>query len=299
MKALRELVRRNCKLFFKDKGMFFTSLITPVILLVLYVSFLAKVYRDSITSFIPAGMELGDKVIDAFVGGQLISSLLAVSCVTVSFCSNLLMVRDKLSGAWDDINVSPVRRSTVALGYFFAAAATTLIVSFFALAVGLVYIAASGWYFSVGDVLGLIGGTVLLTLFGVALSSCINFPLKTQGQASAVGTIVSSGYGFICGAYMAISNFPDGLQKVLLFLPGTYGTSLLRTHALSGALAEMSAQGVPGEFIDALKKAFDYDLSFFDIRVSLGAKYAVLGISTALLIGVYVLLNTLTNRKAR
>ena len=136
-------------------------------------------------------------------------------------------------------------------------------------------------------------------MFGVALSSCINFPLKTQGQASAVGTIVSSGYGFICGAYMAISNFPDGLQKVLLFLPGTYGTSLLRTHALSGALAEMSAQGVPVGFIDALKKAFDYDLSFFDIRVSLGAKYAVLGISTALLIGVYVLLNTLTNRKAR
>ena len=30
------LIKRNVKLFFKDKGMFFTSLITPVILLVLY-----------------------------------------------------------------------------------------------------------------------------------------------------------------------------------------------------------------------------------------------------------------------
>ena len=30
------LIKRNIKLFFKDKGMFFTSLITPAILLVLY-----------------------------------------------------------------------------------------------------------------------------------------------------------------------------------------------------------------------------------------------------------------------
>ena len=30
------LIKRNVKLFFKDKGMFFTALITPIILLILY-----------------------------------------------------------------------------------------------------------------------------------------------------------------------------------------------------------------------------------------------------------------------
>ena len=43
MKTFFALTKRNIKVFFKDKGMFFTSLITPVILLVLYVTFLAKV----------------------------------------------------------------------------------------------------------------------------------------------------------------------------------------------------------------------------------------------------------------
>ena len=47
------LIKRNIKLFFKDKGMFFTSLITPAILLVLYVTFLGNVYRDSFTSNLP------------------------------------------------------------------------------------------------------------------------------------------------------------------------------------------------------------------------------------------------------
>ena len=98
---------------------------------------------------------------------------------------------------------------------------------------------------SVTDVLWVILDEILLVLFGCALSSIICYPLKTQGQMSAVGTIVSAGYGFICGAYMPISNFDTGLQKVLSILPGTYGTSLLKNHMLRGIFEEMSANGFP------------------------------------------------------
>ena len=38
MRTVMALMNRNRKLFFKDKGMLFTSMITPVILIVLYVS---------------------------------------------------------------------------------------------------------------------------------------------------------------------------------------------------------------------------------------------------------------------
>ena len=59
MNVIFALIRRNVKLFFKDKGMFFTALITPMILLVLYITFLGHVYRDAfqlgprITTFLP------------------------------------------------------------------------------------------------------------------------------------------------------------------------------------------------------------------------------------------------------
>ena len=39
MKGLGALIKRNTKLYFNDKGMFFSSLITPIILLVLTVFF--------------------------------------------------------------------------------------------------------------------------------------------------------------------------------------------------------------------------------------------------------------------
>ena len=66
---------------------------------------------------------------------------------------------------------------------------------------------------SAGDIVLLLIDIVVLVLFGTVLSSIVCYPLKTQGQMSAVGTIVSAGYGFICGAYMPISQFSEGLQK--------------------------------------------------------------------------------------
>lgn len=297
--TLTVLTKRNIKLFFRDKGMFFTALITPAILLVLYATFLADVYRDSFTIGLPENIPLNEELIDALVGGQLVSSILAVSCVTVAFCSNFLMVNDKVTGALRDITVSPVRASTLALSYYIATVISTLTVCISAMCICLIYIAAVGWYMSVGDVLLLILDVILLVLFGTALSSIINLFLTSQGQISAVGTIVSSGYGFICGAYMPISSFGEGLQTVISFLPGTYGTSLVRNHAMRGALDAMIDAGVPIEAIDTLRDVLDCNLYFFDTEVGVGSMYLILAASVAVLIGIYVFLNAKRGRKNR
>ena len=285
------LTARNCKLFFKDKGVFFTSLITPVILLVLYATFLARVYKDSLLSAIPAGVSISDKLINAAVGGQLVSSLLAVSCVTVAFCCNMISVSDKVSGARQDLTVSPVKKSTLAISYYTATLISTLMVCLLAGAVCLVYLGKIGWFMSAKDIaLGALD-IILLVLFGTALSSIINCFLKTQGQISAVGTIVSSGYGFICGAYMPISQFGSGLQKALSFLPGTYGTSLLRNHALAGVFREMESLSFPPQAIDAIKDSVDCNVYFFDKAVSQSTMYIYLAACVAVLVAIYALIS--------
>ena len=298
MKTLKILAQRNSKLFFKDKGMFFSSLITPILLLVLYTTFLKKVFDDSFRSALEAaGATVADSVLNGVVGGQLISSLLAVSCVTVAFCSNLLMIKDKTSGARHDLPIAPVRPSPMACGYYLASLLSSLFITFTAAAVFLGYLACVGWYLTAGDVLGLLLDVFLLTMFGTALSSCINFWLTTDGQASAVGTIVSAGYGFICGAYMPISNFGTGLQRGLSFLPGTYGTSLLRNHAMGGAFAEMAKLGFPGEVVKAIRDSVDCNLYFFDHQVSGTQMYLILVGSILLLVGLYVVINRIAGRR--
>lgn len=299
MKTFNVLLKRNIKMFFNDKAMFFTSLITPVILLVLYTTFLGNVYRDSFLSSLPEGFSLDGKIIDGFVGGQLVSSLLAVCCVTVSFCSNMLMVQDKVSKARTDFEITPVKKSVLSLSYFTATFISTLIISIAASAVCLLYILKCGWYLSLSDILLMALDIVLLVLFGTAISSLINSFLKTQGQISAVGTIVSSGYGFISGAYMPISQFSEGLRNVISLLPGTYGTSLLRNHALGGVLREMKASGVPEEMLSGIRDSVDCNLYFFKNEVSIPVMYAVLGVSTVILIAAFVAITYKSAKKAK
>ena len=299
MKTLRALVKRNTKLFFKDKGMFFTSLITPAILLVLYATFLSKVYKDSFLAALPAGIPMTDELINGCVGGQLISSILAVSSVTVSFCSNMLMVQDKANGSIKDITISPVKGSVLALGYYLSTLVSTLIICFAATAICLMYVASIGWYMSIADVIMLIFDIFLLVMFGTALSSIINFFLSTQGQISAVGSIISSCYGFICGAYMPISQFSVGLQRVLSFLPGTYGTALVRNHAMRGVLEEMSNVGFPKDAINGIKDTVDCNLYFFENKVNVGTMYIILGATVVVLVGIYIMMNVVKAKKSK
>ncbi len=295
MSSFSAVVKRNIKLFFKDKGMFFTSLITPAILLILYSAFLGDIYRSGFT----AGLSLSQDIADGLVCGQIISSILSVSCVTVAFCTNFLMVQDKTAGVAGDFDVSPVKPSVISFAYYVSSFASTLIVCFSAAGLCFVYAAFAGWYMSVSDVLLILADIVLLSLFGTAISSIINCFLSTQGQISAVGTIVSAGYGFICGAYMPIASLSGWLQKLISFLPGTYGTALMRNHAMNGVLKEISDRGLPSEAVEQIKNSVDCNLYFFDAQVSVSAMYAVLCAATAILIAVYIGINAIRKKDKR
>ena len=301
MSTILSIIKRNIKMFFKDKGLLFTSLITPMILLVLYATFLGNLYEDSFKQILDAiapGLKVEDSIINGCVGGQLFSSLLAVCTVTVTFCSNMLMVQDKVNGSISDLTITPVKGSALAFGYYIATFITTLIICLLATVACLIYIASIGWYITVSDILLILLDVFILVMFGTALSSIINYFLSSQGQISAVGSIVSAGYGFICGAYMPISQFSEGLQKFVAFLPGTYGTSLLRNHSLNGVFAEMKNLGIPEKAIEGVKDSIDCNIYFFDEKVPISAMYIYLVGATVVLAAVYILMN-LKKRKIK
>lgn len=299
MKTMQILIKRNIKMFFSDKGLFFTSLITPAILLTLYVSFLDKVYRTSYNMVIvdSFGVAVSEKAINGLVGGQLIATLLAVTAVTVSVCSNMLMVQDKINGMSADMLVTPVKKYIPPVSYYIATFSVTFFISLVAICGGLIYIALVGWYLSVIDILLVILDTFLLVMFGTALSSVINFFLSSQGQVSAVGSIISSGYGFLCGAYVQTSLFPEWIRTVISFFPGIYGTSLLREHLMRGSLAQMAEEGLSAEAVRMLKDDIDCNIYFFDTKVEMWQAYLFIGGAALLLLGFYVLLNVIRNKR--
>ncbi len=296
MRILGILIQRNIKLFFKDKGTFLTSLIAPLIILVLFITFLGGIYKNV---FIPTDEnmlpQLPSQLINGFCGGWLLSCLLAVCTVTVAFSANMCMVKDKTSGVVNDFYITTVKKSILALGYYIATTIVTLIICLVTLGIGFIYIACVGWFISVKDVFLILLDVVILVLFGTALSSIICSLINSQGGITAVTTIVSSMYGFLCGAYMPISEFSTGIQNVIMLLPGSYGTSLLHRHFLSGALEEIETT-YHYPYIDEFKKSFDIDLTFFSHKVSPETNYIVVISSVIVLIGIYIVIHLLKKR---
>lgn len=296
MKKIINLTIRNIKVYFSDKGMFFTSLITPAILLVLYSTFLANVYKDAFISAIPDSIEISSKLLNGLVSGQLVGSLLSVSCITVAFCSNMLMVQDKANGNIKDLIITPTDKKTLAISYFLASFISTLIVNLFALGLCLIYIAINGWFMNIIDILLIMLNVIGLTLFGCILSSLINSFLSTQGQISAVGSIVSSMYGFIAGAYMPMSQFGAGLRNALLFLPTTYATALMKNSVMESTFREL-AKIIPNNAINSLKESIDIRLIFNNNVVSISTMYLILIITIFILFMLYILKHLLCKNK--
>ena len=300
IKKLFALVSRNIKCYFKDKFLFFVSLITPMILLVLFVTFLRSVYVSSFEGiFEEFGFTEGSDVIEGLAGSWLLSSIMAVCSVTVAICSNAVMISDKIDGAWSDLSVSPVKGTTVTLSYFIANFLVTLLVMLTVLVIGFVYLAVVGWYLSVSDVFLILADVICCVLFGSLLAGVVESFISTQGALSALSTLVSSMYGFLCGAYMPLSQFADGMRNAICCLPGTYSVGILRKHFMGGYVEKLGELGLPAEGQKAVLDGFDGNLYVGSTEIPLWAMYTILLSTCAVLLVAYVLIVIFKHKKKR
>ena len=310
-KKLGALVVRNIKCYFKDKFLFFVSLITPMILLVLFVTFLRGVYIGSFDDIFKAcGFSLAEpRVKEGLAGSWLLSSILAVSSVSVAVCSNAVMVSDKIEGTLNDLLITPVKRTTLSISYFIANFIVTFLVMACVLAIGLIYIAAVGWYLSFTDILLVLVDVICCVLFGALLAAVVESFISSQGGLSAVSTLVSSLYGFICGAYMPLSQFADGVRNLICCLPGTYGVGILRYHLMSPYVNKLKELGLGEAGAKGLMDGFDGNLCFGGTFKGLGydggtqmplwSMYVILLGACALLLSAYVLIVLTTSKRKR
>lgn len=303
-KKMISLIARNTRCYFKDKFTFFTSMLTPLILLLLFVTFLKNVYIDSFRQISEEfGITIEPSVLNGIAGAWLMSSILSVSSVTVAFCSNTIMIDDKINSTINDFNVSPVRNTSLTVSYFISNFFVTFIVMMCVMLIGHIYLAAVGWYIPVGDVFLIIVDCICGILFGTLLAGIVESFVSTQGGVSAVSTLVSSMYGFICGAYMPLSQFSEGLRNFLGFLPGTYSVGILRNHYMNGYVDEIiknienpeAAEGM----LKGIKDTFDANLYVLGNQISVGAMYGILLGACAVLLTAYILMVYLKTKRKR
>lgn len=288
---LGNLIRRGLKMYLSDKMAVFLSVLSPLIILFLYLCFLGDIQYDSVMSKLE-GLAVSDDAVHAFIDGWMMAGVLAVSCITVSFCAQYLMINDREGGAMQDMLTSPIKRGVLSVSYFVVnLVITTVIVGIIAV-LALIYLAATGWYLSGADVGKMIGILLLSVLSASLITTVVCMLFRTQSAQGAASGILSAAIGFFIGAYMPISIFPKTIQYLVLFMPGSYSAGVLRNvmmrGAMEGILADLPAPAV--EPVRAgLMESFSMQMDAFGNTIYEKEMWIIFACTLVLFVAMYVI----------
>jgi multidrug/hemolysin transport system permease protein len=287
---------RNIKLFLRDKATVFFSVLSPFIILFLYLAFLRTLQVDGVKA-ISVNFPVDEKLILSLMDSWLISSLLAVSCLTVALNSLLVMVTDKSEGKFKDFLVSPVKSRLITLSYFLSSLMITLLIVFLVFIVSIIYLVATNeFYLSVTAVIQCLGMILISCISAVLMLMLIVGLFKSHPAVGAFGGVFSSLIGFVIGAYMPPSTFAVGIQYVINIFPGAHSAAIFRNVLMAGALNSL-AEVVPAATIEILKSAYSFDLKFFGADVGALIMFIYLTGSAVIFLAVNLITERIKKRK--
>ena len=272
MRGILGFIKRNVLLFFKDWQSILFSLLTSIIVLVLYLLFLKGTFVSAIQSAMEQYPGLASMVpqkdIDMFANLFLLSGILGSAMISVPFSCITVLVKDRANKVDYDILATPMKREQIILAYFISAVLTSILLNSIILAVGLIGIRMQGnMYLNISQVVKAFSIIALGSISASAIFMIIVLFFKTVSACEAFFGILSAASGFVIGAYIPISQFSDGVQTVCNLFPASQITIMLRNILLNGLLEHIntSLQGVDqGMFVLSLKEYFSFQAKLFN-----------------------------------
>lgn len=271
MRGILGLIKRNLLLFFKDWQSILFSLLTSIIVLVLYILFLKGTFVRAMQSAMeqypgPASM-VSEKDIDMFANLLLLTGILGSAMISVPFSCITTLVRDRANKVDYDILATPLKRGQIIFAYFVSAVLSSTLLTGIILAIGLVGISLQGDTHLNGIQLVKAFSVVALgSISASAIFMIVVLFFKTVSACEAFFGILSAASGFVIGAYIPISQFSNEVQTVCNLFPASQITIMLRNILLNGLLEHIntSLQGVDqGIFVLSLKEYFTFQAKLF------------------------------------
>lgn len=242
-----QLIKRNLKLYFRDRMSVFFSLLSVMIVIGLYALFLADIIKGGGDFSL---MSEADTILDTWI----LAGILSIVSLTTTLASYGVMVNDKCSKIMKDFYASSMKRWKLVVAYILAACIIGFIMSVCTLILGEGYIIANGGTFmGVQTLLKVLGVSVISVICGSSMMFLLSSLLKTTSAFSNASTVIGTLSGFIMGIYMPIGVLPEFAQSIVKFFPLTHGTSIFRQILLDDLLTS-SFDGAPVEVLQAFKE---------------------------------------------
>lgn len=222
--SVSSLIKRNMRVYFRDKVSVFFSFLSILIIVMLYALFLGNIQVSAVKH--SAGDVEGIRFL---VDTWIMAGILAISTVTISLGALGTMVDDQHKKILRDFIVAPVNKSRIVASYIVSTWIITAIVGIFTFVIAEAYI-----FFSGGELVTLMQLLEILGILMVCIfsSSCIMFFIasfiKTTNAFATFSTIVGTMIGFLAGIYVPLGILPNAVQTIIKFVPVSHGAVLFR-----------------------------------------------------------------------
>lgn len=272
MRGILGFIKRNVLLFFKDWQSILFSLLTSIIVLVLYLLFLKGTFVSAIQRAMeqypgPASI-VPQKDIAMFANLFLLSGILGSAMISVPFSCITVLVKDRANKVDYDILATPMKRGQIIFAYFVSAVLSSTLLTGIILAVGLIGICMQGSiYLNISQIAKAFAIVALGSISASAVFMIVVLFFKSISACEAFFGILSAASGFVIGAYIPISQFSNEVQTVCNLFPASQITIILRNILLEGLLEHIntSLSGVDqGMLVVSLKEYFSFQAKLFN-----------------------------------
>ncbi|AOA01631.1 ABC transporter permease [Carnobacterium maltaromaticum] len=283
------MIRRGMKIYFRDPIGVLTSMLTVIIIIVLYAVFLG----NNLTKAIEADTA-GIEKIDLFVKAWVLAGIITVMPVTLSMGIFSIKIDDDLTGTTKGLMVAPISRFKIVLSYLMTALIITISFTILAFIIGYFYLAQLGLKIVSWEVVVPILGVIVVNAFcSIAMMFFVISFIKSRTSYSSISAIVGTLVGFLAGIYLPIGQLPGIVQTVMKFFPMTYSAGLLRNNILDSSFKTIFADA-PSSMVDSLKENLGVNLFIGNQLVTSRLAFFIL-ISTGCL---FLLLTVLRKKKS-
>ena len=254
---MNALLLRNLRVYFRDKASVFFSLLSVLIIILLYALFLGDAWSSGSVFQGRAGVK---NMMDSWI----MAGLLAVVSVTSTMGAFGIMVEDKSRKIMKDFASSPLSRAGLTGGYILSAFLIGLVMSLVTAVFAVIYMVARGGAF---PGLPVVGKTMLLIIItSLSNTSLVLFLvsfINSSNAFSTASTLIGTLIGFLTGIYMPIGQLPTAVQSIIKVVPTSHAAALLRQTLMEEPLQKVFA-GAPAEMVNAFKETMGVTLNVGD-----------------------------------
>lgn len=271
------LVKRNLKVYMRDKGAVFFSLLGVLVIVVLYILFLGNAIEEKFQL-----LRNKKELVDTFI----MSGVLCVSTVTTTLGAYSVLMEDEIMKRKKEFMVSPITAYEWNMGYFISVFVIGFVISILLLVSAEAYIVCEGGHMlSLKALLNVVYVLFILLLCANGFSFFIISFLHSYGAYSGMNVVVGTLVGFLTGVYIPIGALGEQMQWMVKIFPISYGGVLLRELMMTPALQEITSPET-AEQIKVLKKTMGITLFIGNYEVTKGNHILIIIISAVLFVAL-------------